>query len=210
MIFLRKDIDLMSKTYRGHFINGLSGYKSSNLLGTVNATGQTNLAIISSAFHLGADPPLMGFINRPDSVERHSLSNILETGSYTLNHVHTAMIDQAHQTSARYPEEQSEFDACGFKPQWQAGVTAPFVSESLIKIGLRYVEHHRMLNDTLMVIGEVVSVELPEEVINAEGVMDISLANTIASGGLDTYYSAKKVKRLSYAKPDRVPLTLDD
>ncbi len=203
MLICRDEIDQMSKSYRANFINGLSGYKSANLLGTTSRSGQTNLSIINSVFHLGAHPPLMGFICRPHSVDRHSLDNILDTGSYTFNHVHTEMIEQAHQTSARYPREQSEFDACGFEPAWLEDCKAPFVSDCRIKIGLNYVEHHTLLNETVMVIGEVMLVGLPPEVVSDDGALDISRADAVACGGLDTYFYGKKIKRLSYAKPDR-------
>ena len=109
--FSREDIDAMDSRYRAHFINSLSGVKSANLLGTRSELGEENLAIISSVFHLGANPPLMGMIMRPHSVARHSLENILETGVYTLNHIADSFFAQAHQTSAKYPKEQSEFES---------------------------------------------------------------------------------------------------
>ncbi|MCJ8275234.1 MAG: flavin reductase family protein, partial [Bdellovibrionales bacterium] len=48
-------------------VNSLSGFKSANLVGTQSKDGQTNLAMFSSFFHLGANPPLMGFVLRPHS-----------------------------------------------------------------------------------------------------------------------------------------------
>lgn len=48
-------------------------------MGTVNKIGHTNLAIFNSVIHIGANPPLMGFISRPNSGERHTLENIQET-----------------------------------------------------------------------------------------------------------------------------------
>ncbi len=77
----------LEQRFRTNFINCLSGFKSLNLIGSVNQLQQTNLAIFNSVFHLGANPPLLGCIIRPDSVERHTLSNIESTGYYTFNHV---------------------------------------------------------------------------------------------------------------------------
>jgi len=98
-------------------INSLSGFKSLNLIGTVNQSGQTNLAIFNSVVHIGANPPLMGFISRPDTVEKHTLENIREMGYFTINHVNKDIYEKAHQTSARYPRNQSEFDATGLTPE---------------------------------------------------------------------------------------------
>ena len=48
-----------------HLINSLGGFKSVALIGTKSEAGNTNLAIFSSIFHLGANPPLVGLIFRP-------------------------------------------------------------------------------------------------------------------------------------------------
>ncbi|MEM7209190.1 MAG: flavin reductase [Pseudomonadota bacterium] len=201
-VYSERDIKDLPQRKRVNFINSLSGFKSANLLGTANRDAQSNLAIISSAIHLGADPALLGYINRPASVERHSLENILDVGFYTLNHVNTSIIDAAHQTSARYPKEESEFAATGLDEQWHDGFDAPFVKQSLIQIGLRYAEHYTLLNNTVMVVGEIVLVAVPDEVIHEDGLVDIVQCNSVAVSGLDTYHAPQKVKRLAYAKPD--------
>jgi len=103
--------------YRAHFINSLSGYKSANLIGTVDSNGQQNLSIVSSVFHLGASPPLIGMIVRPHSAPRHTLENIIEMGYYTVNHVNAAIYKQAHKTSAQYDKSISEFEAVGLTPE---------------------------------------------------------------------------------------------
>ena len=209
MIVESHDIENMSKVFRAHFVNSLSGYKSANLLGTTDASKNTNLAMISSAFHLGADPALMGYINRPHSVSRHSLENILENRFYTLNHVKEDMITASHQTSARYPKLQSEFTACGLTEQWINDFTAPFVSESEIKIGLKYVEHHTLLNKAVLVIGRIVLAELPERIVRSDGSIDLTAADTVALSGLDTYSKVSEYKRMSYAKTDKATIAID-
>lgn len=101
-VYEKEAIVAMEKRYRATFVNSLSGFKSANLLGTSDTNQQTNLCIVSSVFHLGANPALMGVIIRPDTVPRDTLENIRATGFYTLNHVQKEMIVAAHQTSARY------------------------------------------------------------------------------------------------------------
>ena len=73
MKFDQTDFNKMDKFYNANFINSLSGIKSANLIGTKDSNNQTNLAIFSSIIHIGSNPPLLGFINRPHSVERHTL-----------------------------------------------------------------------------------------------------------------------------------------
>lgn len=134
----RDDLNNMEQRYRAMFINCLSGYKSANLIGTVDKGGQTNLAIMSSTFHLGASPPLVGLVVRPDAADRHTLDNIRATGVYTINHVSVDIVKQAHQTSARYPKEVSEFDAVGLTADFKSEFSAPFVKESVISMGLEF------------------------------------------------------------------------
>jgi flavin reductase (DIM6/NTAB) family NADH-FMN oxidoreductase RutF len=70
------DLESMEQRFRTNFINSISGFKSVALIGTTDSKSQTNLAIFSSIIHIGANPPLLGFVVRPDSVERHTLENI--------------------------------------------------------------------------------------------------------------------------------------
>lgn len=203
--FDRTSIDAMEQRYRANFINSLSGFKSANLIGTCSSEGLSNLAIVSSVVHLGSDPPLMAYINRPASVPRHTLINLLETGFFTINQVNESMIVQAHQTSARYPVDQSEFSAVGLNEYWHNNYPAPMVKESHLKIVLEHVEHSTLLNDTVMVIGRVVFVELADSALQNDGHIDMDTLQTTAVSGLDCYHRPQRIKRLPYAKPDRSP-----
>ena len=62
--FSREEIDQMTQRYRATFINSLGGFKSVVLIGTKDKNGQENLSIVSSLFHIGANPPLCGLIFR--------------------------------------------------------------------------------------------------------------------------------------------------
>lgn len=201
MIIKTDDLNQMEKRYRAQLINSLSGIKSANLVGTINKDGQTNLSIVSSVFHLGADPALMGMIFRPAVVERHTFENILETKQLTLNHVNSEIFTQAHQTSARYPREVSEFEAVGLTEEYKEEIVSPFVKESKIKIGLELVEaKHLEVNKTEMVIAKIIFVEFDEEILTEDGHIDIMKSDTIGVSGLDHYVSLKSLRRLPYAK----------
>jgi flavin reductase (DIM6/NTAB) family NADH-FMN oxidoreductase RutF len=204
MQITKQDIEHMPQRYRAAFINGLSGAKSANLIGTCNDAKQTNLAMVSSVFHIGANPPLMGVIFRPNSVPRHSFENILAHKWFTINHVNTAIVRQAHQTSARYDEDTSEFEVTGLSEQWIDSIPVPFVQESSIKLALKLVEYqHLSINNTELVIGEIQHIITPDNVINDDGSINFSDTDIVAVTGLDTYHKLTKVTRLSYAKPNQ-------
>ena len=198
------DIIAMDKQQRVHFINSLGGFKSVALIGTVDATSYENLAIFSSVIHIGANPPLIGLIFRPSPPERNTLANLLETGFYTINHINETIYEKAHQTSARYEKEVSEFDETGLTPTYKNDFKAPFVKESLVQIGMVFREKIDItINNTIMVIGEIVQVYFPENCQCKDGFIDIEKANTITCSGLDSYHTTKRLDRLSYAKPDK-------
>jgi len=194
----------MPKHQKTHFINSLGGFKSISLLGTINGSGQTNLAIFSSIFHIGAHPPLIALIFRPSPPERDTLRNLLETGFYTINHINETIYKQAHQTSARYDDGISEFDVTGLKPEFKNNFKAPFVKESNIQIGVEFKERiDIIINNTIMIIGQIKEVYIPENCLGEDGFIDLEKANTITCSGLDSYHKTMKLDRLSYAKPDK-------
>ncbi len=192
----------METRFRANFINSISGFKSVGLIGTISKDNQTNLAIFSQVFHLGANPALMGFIVRPDASPRHTLENIEETKYFTFNHISQEFYKQAHQTAARYPKETSEFEATGLTPHFESNFIAPYVKESHFRIGLKLEEKHDLIiNNTIFLIASVQEVILNEEIIEKDGYIDIEKAGTVTSSCLDSYHTTKRLERLPYAKP---------
>jgi flavin reductase (DIM6/NTAB) family NADH-FMN oxidoreductase RutF len=206
-----EQIAKMEKHYRISLINSLVGFRSLNLLGTASNDGITNLCVISSAFHLGSNPPLLGLVIRPERDHNDTLKNIKATGQYTLNNVLPEWYPLAHQTSASYPSGVSEFDVCGFKKQYIKGFKAPFVGQSTIGIGLELREILDIeANGTTIVIGEIVQILTNDALISEDGTVDHIKAETMTVAGLDAYFIAKPVGRLAYAKPGVEPHFLNN
>ena len=206
----KHDIQTMEQRQRTRLVNSLAGYKSANLIGTRDRQGQENLAIVSSVIHLGSHPPLFGFIVRPRKSRRHTLENILDTKHFTINAIGVDFVQKAHQTSARYPKQISEFEAVGLTPYYDDAFPAPFVLESNLKMGLVLREHIKIeSNQTEMLIGEVLMVHAPERAIMPDGYLDLELLDLVTISGLDSYHVTQRLHRLSYAKPDSrlFPLT---
>jgi len=134
-------------------------------------------------------------------VPRDTLNNIEDTGHFTINHVHSDMVHAAHQCSARYPADVSEFAATGLNERWSA-FPAPFVAESHLSIGLRLAERVDIrANGTHLLIGEVSEVWLPEGAVQDDGYIDVAVLDSVAVTGLDTYHRLLTLERLPYAKP---------
>lgn len=202
----QQDQKKFDKRYWLRMINSLSGFKSVNLIGTASQQGITNLSIVSSVFHLGANPPLMGFIVRPhsDKSPRHTLINLKQLEVYTINMVTEDLYKKAHQTSARYEEDISEFKACGFHEEYINNFKAPYVKDSPLQVGLKLKEVVDIShNNTHIVIGEIKEFHLNRQAIQPDGYIDIEQLGAVCVSGLDRYHKTHALSRLNYAKPDQ-------
>ena len=207
MHITRSDIESMDKIYRLNLINSVTGIKPANLIGSRSADHRSNLAIFSSVIHLGSNPPLLGFIMRPQGkVRRHTFENIMETGFYTINHIHESFIERAHYTSAKFEKEISEFDECVMTENYVGDFPAPFVKESFLKLGMSHLENIPIkANGTIMVLGTIEHIILKPEVLSTEGYVDLDLLDSVGISGLNTYYRFKKIADLPYARVNEVP-----
>lgn len=202
MLIHKKEIEQLEQRYRTAFINSLAGFRQAVLVGTKSATGNNNLAIFNSLIHLGANPALFGLISRPDSVQRDTLQNIIDTKEYTLNFVQAAHYKKAHQTSARYDKGISEFEKVGFVPFYYAGCIAPFVQEAVVKIAMKFEESIPIiLNGTVLIIGSIIQVDLNDEIVGEDGFVNLSASEVLISQGLDAYFVSSEIGHLPYAKP---------
>lgn len=205
-----QDIESLPQRFRAAFVNSISGFKSASLIGTIDTEGNHNLSIVSSVVHLGSNPALLGFIMRPPVVPRDSYENILETGVYTINHVGVEHVKQAHQTSARYPREVSEFEAVGLTAGCKTDFLAPYVEEASVRIGMRFVREVPIEeNNTRLMIGRVAWVDFEGKGLNDDGYLDLEVLGTATISGLDSYHATKRLARYSYAKPETLPREID-
>lgn len=204
--FSLADLQNMEQRFRSTLMNSISGFKSLQMVGTINQRAITNIALFNSIFHVGANPPFIGMVVRPEGDQHETLKNILEVGVYTLNNVTEEYYIAAHQTSARYLTGESEFTECGFTEEYIDGFKAPFVKESNIKLGLALAEIIPFKkNGTTIVIGEVKHLMVDEQFIYADGYVDLAEAKSVTVAGLDAYHQTQLLGRLAYAKRGKQP-----
>ena len=206
MHYDKKAIDQLDRVTRLKIINSVTGIKPGNLIGTIGENGATNLAVFSSIIHLGSNPSLLGFISRPQTEEvGHTLRNILQTEFYTINHIHPEFVEKAHYTSAKFSSYVSEFDACNLSEEYINHFKAPFVQESIFKMGLRFKEAVDIkLNGTVLVIGEIEELIIADKAFVNEDI-DLEASEGVGISGLNTYYSLKKIDSYPYARLSEIP-----
>ena len=193
----------MPSRKRAHLINSCTGYKSANLLGTKSKNGETNLAIFNSVIHIGSNPPMLGFILRPLTVKRDTYSNFKETGVFTVNQVNKDMIKDAHHTAANYDEQISEFSKTNLTESYLDDFNAPYVSQSNIKLGCRYINEYEIKeNGCLLIIGAIEHIYLSDDILEEDGWVNLEKASTVSLIGLDGYALPELLNRFNYAKPN--------
>ena len=203
--YSRTDIDQMDKIFRLNLINSCTGFKSANLLGTKSLNGVSNVAVFSSITHLGSNPPLIGFILRPTTVPRDTYRNIKDTGVFTVNHIYSDIIEDAHHTSAKYPDEVSEFTKTDLEEEFLEDFPAPFVKGAKIRLGCRFLNEYEIKeNDTLLLVSAIEHVFVADQNIQQEdGWLKLENANTVAINGLDGYATTSLLDRYAYARPKK-------
>ena len=202
--YSRTDIDQMDKIFRLNLINSCTGYKSANLIGTQSAEGKTNLAVFSSITHLGSNPPLIGFVLRPTTVPRDSYRNIKSSSFFTVNHIHHSTVADAHHTSAKYPEDVSEFSKTDFEAEYLDDFEAPFVKNAKVRLACRFLNEYPIKeNNTLLLVSDVLAIHVEDGIMESDGWLNLQQAGSVTINGLDGYAKAELIERFPYAKPTR-------
>ncbi|NQV78571.1 MAG: flavin reductase [Lutibacter sp.] len=200
--FSPKDLNDMHHLYRINLINSCSGYKSANLIGTKSSKEISNVAIFSSVTHIGSEPALLGFFLRPKTVIRNTYDNIKETGTFTINHIHESILQDAHHTSAKYAATVSEFDFTQLEEDYKNNFFAPFVKNSPVQMAMTYMEEYLIkANGTILLIGAIQDLYIEDTLLKKDGFVNLSEANVVAINGIDGYTLPKLKTRMEYQRP---------
>lgn len=197
-----QNINNLNHLYRINLVNSIAGYKSANLIATKSISEKTNVAIFSSVIHLGSSPPLLGFILRPATVPRNTYENIIETGYYTINHIHDQILDDAHHTSAKYNREISEFEVTKLETEYKDNFYVPFVKDCPIQLAMKFVEEYTIkANNTKLIVGEIKGLYIKDGLLQDDGFVDLSKGKVATINGLDGYAIPNLKERLDYQRP---------
>ena len=210
MIYSKDDILSLDRVKRINLINSVTGVKPANLIGSKSEEGYENLAIFSSVVHLGSDPALLGFVMRPQKYQKSdTYKNITSTSFFSLNSISKSMIKNAHHTSAKIPFNQSEFDKMQIEKEYIDGFYAPFVKDSLIRVGLTLKKEIFLPNECVMIIGDIMLISINDAVIEDSGHIDFDKSDLAGISGVDTYYSLTNREKMPYVESRDVDLSND-
>lgn len=198
LVLNTSEILKLDRIKRLRLINSMPGIKSINLIVSKSQSGINNISLVNSVSHVGSDPPLMAFINRPDrTVKRDTLNNLIDNPFFTINSVEKEKLKNAHLTSGKYAANISEFKSCKLKEHYIDNFPIPFVFSSRVKIGLEVVEKIKIKsNGSWLIIGLIKVIDIPSNYLSKDK------DKSIGSIGLNTYYEVNKLCELEYVRVD--------
>ena len=201
----KSQIGNLDYRFRIRLINSISGPKPACLIGTKSVTKGVNLGIFNSITHIGSNPPLIGFILRPnEKVRRDTYDNILEEKYFSINHVSSSISERSHWTSAKFDSNISEFDACNLTEEYIDNFYAPLLKNHKWK--LKFSEKIKIKsNNTLLIIGEIINIYIDNSLIEDDGTLNLEKCDSLSVGGLNTYYKLKQVSQFPYARVENLP-----
>jgi len=147
---------------------------------------------------------MLGYILRPTTVPRNTFKNIKETKLFTVNHIVSDIINDAHHTSAKYPEEISEFDKTNLEQEYKDGCKAPFVKGSPVQLVCKYLNEYNIEeNGTILVVASIEELYFNEDLISDSGFLQLDKGNVVTVNGCDGYALPSLLNRFEYQRPKK-------
>lgn len=182
---------------------------------TTDRQGIDNLAPFSFFNALCATPPLLGFCPGVRSRElqeargtsiKDTLRNVRETGEFVVNLVPFSVAEQMNLTAGEYDASVDEFQVAGLTKRQSQLIGPPQVAESPISFECKIYQILDFGTETAggsLVIGEIVSVHLAEDVLR-NGRIDGRLLDMVGRLGGTQYTRTRE--RFEMERPGLNPL----
>ncbi len=124
-----------------------------------------------------SDPPMVSVSVRPS---RYTWELIRRSGEFVVNVTDRKMLRGTDYCGVRSGREEDKFARCGFTPVKAEGLQyAPAVAESPVYLGC-LVRQEMDLGSHTLFLGEVISMGIREDLMKADGAIDLQKAGLIA------------------------------
>jgi flavin reductase (DIM6/NTAB) family NADH-FMN oxidoreductase RutF len=163
-------------------------------ISTVDARGNHNLAPFSQFQNVTFDPPIVMFAANQDTSGRRkdSVRNAEQTGEFVWNMATFAQREAVNITAEELAPDVDEFERAGLQKLPSRKVRPPRVAGSPIHFECVYLNTLRFpgtppMGTADVVFGRVVAIHIADEVIDAQGLIDILKIQPIARMGYYDY-----------------------
>lgn len=165
-------------------------------ISTVDADGNHNLAPYSQFQNVTFNPPIVMFASNQDSkgVRKDTVRNAEQSGEFVWNMATWDLREAVNISAQELPPEVDEFELAGLEKAPSRLVKAMRVKRSPIQFECKYLNTLRFPGEGLMgsadvVFGKVVAIHIADEVLDANGMVDILKLRPIARMGYFDYTS---------------------
>ena len=169
-------------------------------LSTLSKNGVHNLAPYSQWQNLSFDPPLVMFAANQlsDGRRKDTVVNAEDTGWFVWNMATYALREAVNLSAMELASHEDEFAQAGVTKLDCVDAPGARVAESPAHFECKYLSTHRLRGNSNhgwveVVYGEVTRIHVKDEVINADGKMDIPAIRPLARLGYYDYTSVTDV-----------------
>lgn len=166
-------------------------------IGTCGTDGSDNLAPYSFFNAVAYEPPQVMFSStsaKPDRGDtKDSVSNIRQTGVFSVNIVSFALRDAMNQTAGAWGKDTDEFDLAGLEKANCTTIDCPRVAASPATLECKVTQIVRLSGATnYAVFGEVTGIHMRDDCMT-DGMFDLLKFNPLARLGYQDYTSVTDV-----------------
>jgi flavin reductase (DIM6/NTAB) family NADH-FMN oxidoreductase RutF len=172
-------------------------------ISTVDAEGNHNLAPYSQFQNISFDPPIVMFAANQDSQGRRkdSVRNAEQLGEFVWNMATWELREAVNISAQELPHDVDEFEKAGLAKVPSRLVRPMRVAGSPIQFECVYLNTLRFPGNGAMgsadvVFGKVVAIHIADEVLDADGLVDILKVRPIARMGYFDYTSVESIFRM--------------
>jgi flavin reductase (DIM6/NTAB) family NADH-FMN oxidoreductase RutF len=169
----------------------------------VDAEGNHNLAPYSQFQNISFDPPIVMFAANQDSQGRRkdSVRNAEQLGEFVWNMATWELREAVNISAQELPHDVDEFEKAGLAKVPSRLVRPMRVAGSPIQFECVYLNTLRFPGNGAMgsadvVFGKVVAIHIADEVLDADGLVDILKVRPIARMGYFDYTSVESIFRM--------------
>lgn len=163
-------------------------------LSSVSPDGVENLAPYSQWQNLTFDPPMVMFAANqyPDGRRKDTVVNAEQTGWFVWNMATWDLREAVNTSAMALPADVSEFERAGLRRATADLSPTPMVADSPCHFECRYLATHRLPGDSPVgtvdiVFARVERIHIDENVVDADGKLDIPRIKPIARMGYYDY-----------------------
>ncbi len=166
------------------------------LVTTIDNSGKPNIITIGASSICSSNPPMVGVAI---GTAQYSLSLIEERGDFGVNLPRAGQVYEVDFCGSRSGRTVDKFETLGWTAQESSIITSPLIQECPVSMECQ-LRHSLQLGNHTWVIGEIVAVHVEEELLGADGSLDLAAAEPLISGWGEYFSLGEKIADWHYSR----------